>query len=444
MSPIPLHLVRDDAVTELYSRYPWLKTTQFGGKPGALALLPAADGALERVFVGVGTAPLDTWTLAGLPGKLPPLTYALMEAPENSDLATNLALGWRLGGYSFSRKGAQSPNPLPTLVAPIGADTAWVETMSSAIFMGRDLINQPANELTPQTLAKAATDVANAHGAFFKLIEGAELLDAGYPLIHAVGKASAHPPCLIDFTWGDAAHRKVTLVGKGVTFDSGGLNIKPGSNMALMKKDMGGAAWVLALAQMIMALKLPIRLRVLIPAVENAVGGKAFRPGDILPSRKGITVEIGDTDAEGRLILADCLWEAAQEQPDLLIDAATLTGAQRVALGTDLPGFFTNRRDVAAGLMQASMAAHDPLWELPLFAAYRSQLDSKVADISNIGGGGYGGAITAALFLQEFVGDTVPWVHLDFMAWNLRDLPGRPVGGEVQGVRAVLSVLIGL
>ncbi|MFN8694106.1 MAG: leucyl aminopeptidase family protein, partial [Holosporales bacterium] len=326
--------------------------------------------------------------------------------------------------------------------APIGADTAWVETMSSAIFMGRDLINQPANELTPQTLAKAATDVANAHGAFFTLIEGAELLDAGYPLIHAVGKASAHPPCLIDFTWGDAAHRKVTLVGKGVTFDSGGLNIKPGSNMALMKKDMGGAAWVLALAQMIMALKLPIRLRVLIPAVENAVGGKAFRPGDILPSRKGITVEIGDTDAEGRLILADCLWEAAQEQPDLLIDAATLTGAQRVALGTDLPGFFTNRRDVAAGLMQASTAVHDPLWELPLFAAYRSQLDSKVADISNIGGGGYGGAITAALFLQEFVGDAVPWVHLDFMAWNLRDLPGRPVGGEVQGVRAIFKEIL--
>ncbi|MCA3268779.1 MAG: leucyl aminopeptidase family protein, partial [Thalassospira sp.] len=212
----------------------------------------------------------------------------------------------------------------------------------------------------------------------------------------------------------------------------------------LMKKDMGGAAWVLALAQMIMALKLPIRLRVLIPAVENAVGGKAFRPGDILPSRKGITVEIGDTDAEGRLILADCLWEAAQEQPDLLIDAATLTGAQRVALGTDLPGFFTNRRDVAARLMAASAAAHDPLWELPLFAAYRSQLDSKVADISNIGGGGYGGAITAALFLQEFVGDTVPWVHLDFMAWNLRDLPGRQVGGEVQGVRAIFKEILTL
>jgi leucyl aminopeptidase len=295
--------------------------------------------------------------------------------------------------------------------------------------------------MLPGHLATVAQQVAAEHGATCRILTGGELLGANYPMVYMVGKASADAPRLIDIRWGNPANPKVTLVGKGVCFDSGGLDIKNASNMKLMKKDMGGAAITLALAQLIMAMKLPVSLRLMLPAVENAISGNAMRPLDIVRSRKGITVEIGDTDAEGRLILADCLWEASQEKPDLLIDIATLTGAARVAVGTEMPALFCNNGDLAGAIIEAGRQADEYLWPLPLHSPYRAMLDSKIADLSSTPSSGYGGAITAALFLQEFVEPGIPWVHLDTMAWNLRTLPGRPEGGEAQCLRALWKYL---
>lgn len=282
--------------------------------------------------------------------------------------------------------------------------------------------------------------MADEFGAKVRDIVGSELLEQNYPMIHAVGRASEHDPRLIDMTWGDPEHPKVTLVGKGICFDSGGLNMKPGDSMRLMKKDMGGAAHTIGLAYLIMANKLPVRLRLLIPAAENAVSGNAFRPGDVIPTRKGLTVEIDNTDAEGRLVLCDALFEGASEKPDLMIDFATLTGACRVALGTDLPGFFTNQKQLAGDLMQAGEKISDPVWNLPLFRMYKEALHSEVADMVNSVPGPFGGAITAALYLEAFVEET-PWVHFDVMAWNRRALRGKPVGGEAMGMRAMFEYL---
>jgi len=414
----------------------WVEGVGFEAKPGSNALVPGADGAPGRVLVGVEVGP-DIWSYGGLPKALPRATYRIDGKLEPA-AATRAALGWALGGYAFARYKKQPE--VARLLWPDGADRAAVERAAAAAFLVRDLVNTPAEDMGPAELAAAAEAVARAHGAKLKLVVGDDLLKANYPLVHAVGRASVRPPRLVDLRWGGRGPR-ITLVGKGVCFDSGGLDLKPAQGMLLMKKDMGGAAHVLALAQMIMAAGLPVRLRVLVPAVENSVAGNAFRPLDVIRSRKGMTVEIGNTDAEGRLILCDALAEACDEKPDLIVDCATLTGAARVALGPELPVLFCNHDGTAEALLRCGIEEDDPLWRLPLHKPYRRMLDSKVADINNISESGFAGAITAALFLNEFVEPTIPWVHIDMMAWNPSSRPGRPEGGEAQGLRALYALI---
>jgi leucyl aminopeptidase len=315
-----------------------------------------------------------------------------------------------------------------------------VRRIAEATALARDLINTPASDMGPAELVQAVRDAGRAHDAKVNVIEGDALLRRNFPTIHAVGRASARAPRLADLRWG-ARGPRVTLVGKGVCFDSGGLDLKSSSNMKLMKKDMGGAAQVLGLATMVMDAKLPVRLRVLIPAVENSVSGNAMRPLDVITTRKGLTVEVGNTDAEGRLILCDALAEADRDKPDLIVDCATLTGSARVALGTELPALFSSDDGLAARLLEIGLREQDPLWRLPLHGPYRSQLDSKIADLNNVSESSYGGAITAALFLQSFVSKDTPWMHIDMMGWNLRARPGRPVGGEVMGMRALYALI---
>lgn len=418
----------------------WVKSTGFTAKPDSICLLPAANGPLEGVLAGHDPAE-GPWACAGLPMSLPEGSYRIEPEPA-AELAGQLALGWALGCYAFTRYRKSERRPA-TLVWPKAADRAAVEGAASGIALVRDLINTPAGDMGPAELSDAAKDLAQAHKARLSVTLGDQLLKKNYPAVHAVGRASSRAPRLIDLRWGDKGPR-VTLVGKGVCFDSGGLDLKSAAGMLLMKKDMGGAAHVLGLSHMIMAAGLPLRLRVLVPAVENAVSGDAFRPLDVLQTRKGLTVEVGNTDAEGRLILCDALAEADREKPDLLIDFATLTGAARVALGTELPAMFCNDDRLADLLLAQGTALHDPLWRMPLHRPYRQMLDSKVADINNISDGAYGGAITAALFLAEFVTAETPWIHIDLMAWNLKPRPGRPVGGEAMGLRAVYAVIANL
>ncbi len=313
--------------------------------------------------------------------------------------------------------------------------------MRSASSLARDLINTPANDMSPEALAQAAVDVAKRYGARHRVIIGDDLLKERLPAVHAVGRAAAVAPRLVDIEWGDASNPKVTLVGKGVCFDTGGLDIKPGASMLLMKKDMGGAAVALALAQTIMDAKLPVRLRVILPMVENSIAGNAFRPGDVLGTRKGLTVEVGNTDAEGRLILCDALALADEEQPDLLIDTATLTGAARVALGPELPALFGNDDDIVEAVLRAGAAESDPLWRLPLWSGYDDELSSKIADVNNISASGFSGSIIAALYLRRFVSNARAWLHIDLYAWNGKERPGRPVGAEPQTVRALYAFL---
>lgn len=379
-------------------------------------------------------------SLGGLASQLPAGNYRLtFDADINWDDKTVYlaALGFALGGYRFTRykKPQAMKQGRACLLLSRSQQTALCDELA-AITLTRDLINTPSSDMMPAHLAEAVTQIAEQHGAKCKQIIGDELLIENYPLIHAVGRASVHAPMLIDLCWGDEAHPEVVLVGKGVCFDSGGLDIKPASNMRLMKKDMGGAACVLGLAHLVMSRSLPIRLRVLIAAVENAVSGDSFRPGDILPSRKGFSVEIENTDAEGRLVLADALALACEDQPDLVMDFATLTGAARVALGTDLPALFTNRDDIARALATASALVEDPLWRLPLHKPYQNMLDSAVADLSNAPKQGFGGAIAAALFLERFVSPKTAWAHYDIMGWNLTAGPAAPMGGEAMAVRA--------
>jgi leucyl aminopeptidase len=414
----------------------WVEGVAFEAKPGSNALVPGADGAPGRVLVGVEAGP-DIWSYGALPKALPHGTYRIDEklAPA---AATRAALGWALGGYAFARYKKQPA--VARLQWPDGADRAAVERAAAAAFLVRDLVNTPAEDMGPVELAAAAQAIARAESAKLKIIVGDDLLKANYPLVHAVGRASVRAPRLVDLRWGGRGPR-ITLVGKGVCFDSGGLDLKPAQGMLLMKKDMGGAAHVLALAQMIMAAGLSVRLRVLVPAVENSVAGNAFRPLDVVRSRQGMTVEIGNTDAEGRLILCDALAEACTEKPDLIVDCATLTGAARVALGPELPVLFSNHEGTAAALLRYGVEEDDPLWRLPLHKPYRRMLDSKVADINNVSESGFAGAITAALFLNEFVEPTIPWVHIDMMAWNPSARPGRPEGGEAQGLRALYALI---
>jgi leucyl aminopeptidase len=416
------------------------QANSFKAKPGACHTLPSADGKIAQVVFGLEEATSkfrDLFRPGLLPGLLPPGVYRFANAPHDTRLA---ALAFALGSYRFSRY-READVPDVRLAPPEGIDVAAITRMAEAVHLARDLINTPANDLGPEELALAARALATRFGADFNCIVGDELARQNFPLIHAVGMASSRAPRLIDFTWGDPDHPKVTLVGKGVCFDTGGLDLKPSSGMLIMKKDMGGAANVLALALMVMDAKLKVRLRVLIPAVENAVAGNAFRPLDIFPSRKGLSVEIGNTDAEGRLVLADALALACEEKPDLLIDLGTLTGAARVALGPDLPPFYTNDETLALDVARCANEENDPLWRLPLWPPYDSWLDSKVANLNNAPSGGFAGSITCAQFLQRFVEDATRWLHVDIYGWTPSAKPARPEGGECQAARAIYKLL---
>jgi leucyl aminopeptidase len=418
----------------------WLGSTGFSGAAGEVALLPDGAGGIGSVLFGLGKGSHAPSLLPGkLPGVLPAGTYRFGQGFDDLPLAS---VAWALGAYRFTRyrKAAAEPR---RLVLPPTVDTADVIRIADGVALARDHVNTGANDLGPAELAAAADDLARRHGALCRVIVGDALLADGFPLIHAVGIAATpeRAPRLVDITWGDAADPKITIVGKGVCFDTGGLDLKPSSGMLLMKKDMGGAANALGLAHMIMDAGLRVRLRVLIPAVENAVSSAAFRPGDVFRSRKGLTVEIGNTDAEGRLILADALALADEETPDLLVDMGTLTGAARVALGPELPPYYTDDETLAADLARHAAVENDPLWRLPLWMRYDQNLDSKVADVNNIAAGGMAGSIICALFLKRFVSAAKSWLHFDIYAWTPAAKPGRPEGGECQAARALYALL---
>jgi leucyl aminopeptidase len=418
----------------------WAEATGFTAKPGELRLIPDDNGGIARVMIGVDDqTKTGLWDYAGLPAALPGGRYAIDADLETAD-ATRAAVGWALAQYRFDRY-TKMPAPEAELVWPKNADRGEVERIALGTALTRDLINTPAQDLGPTQLAEEARALAKTYKAKITVLVGDQLLKKNYPTIHAVGRGATDAPRLIDFTWGDPKHPKLTLVGKGVCFDTGGYDLKPSSGMLRMKKDMGGSAQVLGLARMIMDAGLKVRLRVLIPAVKNMVSGDAFLPMDILTTRKGTTVEVGNTDAEGRLVLCDALTEADSESPALIIDYATLTGAARVALGTDLPAMFTNDDQVSEQILSHGLVEEDPVWRLPLHKPYRKMLDTKIADMSNTGSAPFGGAITAALFLEHFVSATTKWVHFDLMAWNNSDRPGRPEGGEAMAVRAVYGMI---
>jgi leucyl aminopeptidase len=416
----------------------WLRCAGFAAKDGELVLVPAASGGIAAAVLGLGKGD-DPLALATFSEHLPHGTYVLGDVPNGFGGARG-ALAWALGTYRFARY-RKSSREIPKLVVPPGVDGEEVSRIAEGVFLARDLVNTPSNDMGPEELADAARDLAKRHGAKISFIVGEALLKANYPLIHAVGRASTRAPRLIDLHWGRPGAPKVTLVGKGVCFDSGGLDLKGSANMLTMKKDMGGAALVLGLAHMVMGAKLDLRLRVLIPAVENSVSGNAYRPGDVFPSRKGLTVEIGNTDAEGRLVLADALAEADGEAPELLIDVATLTGAARSATGMELPPFFTDDETLATDLARHGVEACDPLWRLPLWRGYENALESPIADLTNNPHYGLAGAITAGLFLNRFVERAKSWVHLDIPAWNDRPRPGRKVGAEANAARALYALL---
>jgi leucyl aminopeptidase len=422
----------------------WVTSIGFTADQGKHVLVPGETGKLSRVLVGFGDgadAGGTMWAIAGLPEGLPEASYRLEAVPDGAD-PTRLALGWALATYGFTRYRAKG-RPAAALVWPQGADRGRAERLARAVFLARDLANTPAGDLGPAELAAEAVRVAESAGARHRVIVGDDLLAENYPTIHAVGRASVRAPRLVDISWGEPTAPRVTLVGKGVCFDTGGLDLKTASGMRLMKKDMAGAAIVLGLAQAIMDARLPVRLRVLLPLVENAVAGNAMRPLDVVRTRKGLTVEIGNTDAEGRLILCDALAEAATEEPALLVDMATLTGAARVALGPELAALFCNDDALARGLLDAAAAEEDPVWRMPLWRPYRKMIDSKVADLNNVSESPHAGAVTAALYLQEFVEPGIPWAHLDVMAWNPQSRPGRPEGAEATALRALYAHIAG-
>ncbi|MEQ8434100.1 MAG: leucyl aminopeptidase family protein [Oceanicaulis sp.] len=409
------------------------RASGFEAGPSQVVILPGAD---VDALIGAGPA-TSAFDIAGAAMSLPEGDWALESTPFDP---TETAIAFALGGYQFTRYKAARRAPA-RLVAPEGCDTAEASRVAAGAMLTRDLVNTPAGDMLPSDLQKVAEGLSETHGATCTAIIGEDLLEQNYPMIHAVGRASADAPRLIEMEWGDPAHPRLALVGKGVCFDSGGLDIKPASGMLLMKKDMGGAANVLGLASIIMDAKLPVRLHVLIPAVENAISDNAFRPGDILNSRKGLTVEVGNTDAEGRLVLADAITKAIESDPDLLIDMATLTGAARVALGPELAPVYTADEAFSAALKSQGQACDDPVWPMPLHDGYDSWLDSDIADLSSTGKGGFAGSITAALFLRRFASGAKAWAHFDIFAWNPSARPGRPAGGEMLGSRALWRVL---
>ncbi len=416
----------------------WLKAHDFKLKPGRFCVLPDDQGRVERVVAGLSD-PVSLWDVAALPRQLPMGAYRL-DGDGEASRHEWLALGWALGAYRYDRY-KKSESAAARLVVPIGVDFDRLRCAVEAMGRTRDLINTTAADLGPQELAAAVVEVAKAHGAEVAQIIGDDLIKENYPAIHAVGRGSPRAPRLIDLRWGNPQHPSVTLVGKGVCFDTGGLDLKPPSAMYTMKKDMGGAAVALGVAAMVMGNGLPVRLRLLIPAVENSVSGDSFRPSDVIRMRNGLTVEVGNTDAEGRLVLADALAEAATENPELLIDFATLTGAARSAVGTEIAALFANDDRLAADLLAASAATEDPLWRMPLHKNYDRMLDSSIADLNSCPDSPYAGAITAALFLQRFIGASKSWAHLDFMAWNPSSKPGRPEGGEAGTLRTVYKMI---
>lgn len=415
-----------------------LAAQSFTAKAGSVALTYGDDGKLAAVIIGYSNA-IGLYTICPCVDKIGNSKFHIESDSLTTEHATHLVTGWILACYRFTAFKTAATD-FPQLIQPKGADTTRAESLARAIYMVRNLINLPPNALGPQALADAAVMVAKIFKAKSRVIVDTDLITENFPLIYGVGDGSERRPRLVDITWGHAKHPKVTLVGKGVCFDTGGYDLKPSSAMLLMKKDMGGAAMALGVAYMIMALKLPVRLRVLIPAVENSVSGRAYRPGDILHSRKGLTVEINNTDAEGRLVLADCLTLASEESPDLLIDFSTLTGAGRVATGYEIAPIYSNNDDLAHTLQTLSMEVNDPLWHMPLWENYRSDILSPNADLSN-SGNNPAGSITAALFLQSFVGNGIDWIHLDHYAWEMTGKPGRPKGGADTGLRAVLALI---
>lgn len=439
-APLPLICVAEnglDAAGLDQVQRAWADQHGFAGQRGKLLAVPGTQGAIGAWLFGMGGDARRNPLLTGLAAAgLPEGHYTLAGAFGDPTLA---AIGFRLGAYRFDRY--REAKLVPTIALPEGADADEVERQVVAATLARDLINTPANDLGPDALEQVAREFAASRGMAISVTSGDDLLAQNFPLIHAVGRASAQAPRLVDLTWGDPSHPKVTLVGKGVTFDTGGLDIKSAAGMLMMKKDMGGAANILGLAHTVVSAGLPVRLRVLLPIVENAIAGSAFRPGDVIRSRKGLTVEIGNTDAEGRLILADALALADEEAPELLVDMATLTGAARVALGPELPPVYATDDAIARDLAALGLAAEDPLWPMPLWAPYDGQLSSKIADINNTGSGGYAGSVTAALFLKRFVAEAKAWVHLDIFGWAPEARPGRPVGATDQGIRAVYGLL---
>lgn len=418
----------------------------FKARNGEVLIVPLPDGQIERVLLGLGTAhrdgqPIDAMAYRGLAAKLPAGQYRMASTPQAS--APAIALAWALGGYGFSRYKSTKAGPKAQLVIAEGVDLNEINVIAEACTLAKDMVNTPANDMGPAEMEAIARDLAKAHSATISVITGDDLLSQNYPAIHAVGRAAdpARAPRMIEISWGQPDHPHICIIGKGVVFDTGGLDMKPSAGMRLMKKDMGGGAHALALGQMIMALGLPVRLSLLVPVVENAISGDAMRPSDVLASRKGLSIEVGNTDAEGRLILADALTRACELNPDLTIDMATLTGAARVALGPQVIPFFTPDEDLATDLAKAAQYTDDPLWRLPLWDGYRAALDSDIADIKNDPDGwAQAGSVTAALFLQRFAPEGA-WVHLDIYAWNPRNRPGFPSGGEAQAIRALLALI---
>lgn len=438
----PILPVTVDTLAEVRSHLPgfvhnWLDLNKFTGKAGEICIIPALSGKLGTALVGYDPNETALWSIAGLPILLPEGHYHLeVNWSEHDQMLA--AIGWGLGQYQFSLTKKAETQTQRKLYLP--AHYERVVAFVSAVTSVRDLINMPANHMMPQHLAVHMHQLADEFDASFQQLVGDDLIEHGYPAVYEVGKGSGHKPRVLELNWGDKKNPEVVLVGKGVCFDTGGLDMKPSSAMRLMKKDMGGAAHVIALAQLIMQMNLPIRLRVLVPAVDNAISGEAFRPGDVINTRAGKTVEVDNTDAEGRLVLCDALTAAAEHSPALVVDFATLTGAARVALGTEIPVFFSNSRVLTQQVQLACDEVDELMWNLPLHKPYLHQLKTAFADLKN-SGDSYGGAITAALFLNEFVPESTPWLHIDMMAWNLRSRPGRPVGGEAMGLFAVYHYL---
>lgn len=441
---IPLYVVAEDALDPWIEAQPkhvaaWLRANGFAAGLGRVLTVPGEGGQLDMAVAGYGRPEARArgrFHLATAAAALPEGVYRLEGLP--FEHAEEEALGWLLASYGFDRYRAQKP-ARARLIAPEGVDAARLSAIAAGEFLTRDLINTPANEMGPEELETACAGLARDHGATIEVIRGEDLIARNLPLIHTVGRAAARVPRLIDMRWGDAGPT-LTLVGKGVCFDTGGLNLKPGNSMGLMKKDMGGAATVLGLARMIMTLGLKLRLRVLVPAVENAVSGDAFRPGDILKARNGLTVEVNNTDAEGRLVLADALALGAEETPDLMVSMATLTGAARVAVGPDISPYFTDDGALSVALDAAGARVADPVWRLPFHAPYEAMIEPGTADLDNAPSGGFAGAITAALFLRRFAGDG-RYVHFDIYGWSPKDAPARPKGGVGMGARALLDAL---